>query len=224
MKTLCGMLAIATMFALSACGGMGMGGDGDGNGGGGYDASKAMIDHFKNSGVGPAVACHADPQEGQAWEFTSKTAAGESGSGWMCCKRDGNTAVLENDTGQGYVIAYQVDLTKPATANVVKAWIGKKNGTPEECKVNPPVEATGDAPPANYTTTTEDGSINLAGKDWACTITTTKGEGWESKSWIAKEGWFNCIVKMESAGMEMWLANVRTDCTPWLDWASMKTE
>jgi hypothetical protein len=223
MKKLFGLAAFMAVMALSACGGMP--GTGDGGGNGGYDAAQTMIDHYKTNGVQCWVVVHDNPQEGQAWEYTSKNAAGESMSGWMCCKREGDTAMVEWDMGQGFIIAFMVDLTKKEKANVTKAYIGKKGGAPEECKVVAYVEPTGDAPAPNYTKTEEDGTLNAAGKDWPCTITTLKGEGWESKTWTAKsDGWFGGMLKTEMAGSETVLTTVRTDCKPWLDWAAMKKE
>jgi hypothetical protein len=49
-------------------------------------------------------------------------------------------------------------------------------------------------------------------------VTTTKGDGWESKVWMADNGWFGGMVKMEAGGSATVLTAFGTDAKPLLAW------
>lgn len=238
MKKLMAMMAFAALCSVAACGGGTSGGDsgGDSSGGdsgsSGFDMAQMTIDMYKNGTMKASYWCtvHADPKAGQYWETTSTSNYGGAETkmtmSWQIAKVDGSSAWVESDMGQGYILAYAVDLTKKMEdgANVTKAWIGKKDAKAEEIQVmeykKPEGGTTGEAPKVDVTT--EEVTLNAAGKDWACTLTTTKMEGSESKMWISKDGWFGGMIKMwskMSAGESTTeLTKFGEDGKPWLNW------
>lgn len=237
MKKLMAVMAFAAMCGVAACGG-GMGGGDSGGGdsggsGGGFDMAQMMIDNYKNGTMQAQywVTVHADPKAGQYWETTSTSnfGAGEQKStiAWQVAKVDGSNAWVENDTGQGYILAFAVDLTKKMEdgANVTKAWIGKKGAKAEEIKVMEYKKpegggTTGEAP--KYEMTTEEVTLNAAGKDWACTLTTIKMDGSETKTWVCKDAWFGGTIKtwmkMAAGESSTELTKFGEDGKPWLNW------
>jgi len=238
MKKLMALVAFAAVCSVAACGGgMGggdSGGSGDSGGGdsGGFDMAQMTIDMYKNGTMSATywVTVHADPKAGQYWETTSTSnyGAGETKStmAWGVAKVDGGHAWVENDMGQGYILAYDVDLSKTMEDghNVVKAWIGKKGAKAEEIKVmeykKPEGGTTGEAP--KYEMTTEEVTLNAAGKDWACTLTTTKMDGTEMKTWVCKDAWFGGVIKtwmkMSAGESSSELTKFGEDGKPWLNW------
>lgn len=238
MKKLIALVAFAAVCSVAACGGTPGGGDsgsgcsGGGCSGGGFDMAQMTIDMYKNGTMSAMYWCtvHADPAAGQYWETTSTSnyGAGEQKStmGWQIAKVADGHAWVESDMGQGYILAYEVDLAKKFEdgANVVKAWIGKKGAKAEEIKVmeykKPEGGTTGEAPKAEVTT--EEVTLNAAGKDWACTLTTTKMDGTEMKSWVSKDGWFGGVIKtwmkMSAGESSSELTKFGTDGKAWLAW------
>lgn len=239
MKKLIALVAFAAVCSVAACGGGAStdgGGDtgGDSGGGdtGGFDMAQMTIDMYKNGTMSASYWCtvHADPVAGQYWESTSTSNYGgaetKSTMGWQIAKVDGTNAWVESDMGQGYILAYAVDLTKKMEdgANVTKAWIGKKGAKAEEIKVmeykKPEGGTTGEAPKAEVTT--EEVTLAAAGKDWACTLTTTKMDGTEMKYWVSKDGWFGGMIKswmkMSAGESTTELTKFGTDGKAWLNW------
>lgn len=229
MNKLLGLAMVASMFAVSACGGMPGTGGGDegGNGGGGFDMAQYMIDQYK-SGAQKApywVVVHADVEAGHhaEWTTTSVAAGTETKStmATLACKKEGNNVWVEQDMGMGYIMCSQVDLSKTEGANVVKAWIGKKGEKAEEIQVMEYVKPEGTAGEAPKYETGEE-TIEAAGKNWDCTWMSNKDENVEWKNWTAKQGWFGGLVKnwsKHAAGEStMVLTKVATDGQSWLKW------
>ncbi len=230
-KVFFSMFAMMAIVAMSACGGgdiTGDDGDGCGDGcsgdSGGVDMAEMMMQPYLDGTVKASywIGIHDDPQAGQYWEKTTTMSGMETVNKWVVAARDGDTCIVENDMGQGYALAYKLDLTaEMGDVNVTEAWIGKlgEKGEAIEVMAKPePAETGGEAP--EYETTTEDFSVDLAGMTWTGTLTTTKGDGWESKVWMADNGWFDKVVKMESGAMVTELTAAGEDAEPLLDWAA----
>lgn len=237
MKKLIALVAFAAVFGVASCGGVGVGGDSGGDSGnkdsgGGFDMAQMQIDMYKNGTMQATywVVLHADAAAGQYWETTSISnyGAGEQKAvySWQVAAKDGDNFIVEQDMGQGYILAYLVDPSKKWEdgANVSKAWIGKKDAKPEEIKVmeykKPEGGTTGEAPKAEVTT--EEVTYAAAGKDWACTLTTTKTDSMEMKSWVCKDAWFGGVIKtwmkMAAGESSTELTKFGTDGKPWLNW------
>lgn len=225
MKKLAALIAFVGVIALAACGSMGEeGGDGGCGGGcgGGADMTQMMIDNIKEATH--TVVVHADPVAGQYWETSMEAYGNTTTTRWQVSKVDGSTAIIEHRTttkgaaSSDYVMAYQVDLSKGmGEPNVTKAWIGKPGEAGKELTIMAVAEAgCGGTMPES---TVEDFSnVEMGGGTWSGKCTTMKGEGWESKSWVADNGWFGGMIKMETSGMVTQLTAFGTDATPVLKW------
>lgn len=231
------LVAFMAVLALAACGGTGVGGgDDDGNGGdtggGGdkMDGSQGTIDMYVNGTIEASywIQVHADPKPGQYWETGSEAYGNVMTYRWQVAVVDGSTAVIEQQSKMDseymvsdYVIAYEVNLDAgEGEANVTKAWIGKPGEKPAEIKVMAKPEPTcGGCGTTDYEMTEEDFSgVELGGGTWSGKLVTIKGDGWESKSWTATDGWFGGLIKTEAGGMVTELKAFGDDATPLLDW------
>jgi hypothetical protein len=119
-----------------------------------------------------------------------------------------------------YVIAYQVDTSVAmGEVNVTKAWIGKPGDAGTEIQVMEKPEPVADGTTTNYEMTEEDFTdVEMAGRKWSGKLITIKGDGWESKSWTATDGWFGGVIKTEASGMVTQLTAIGEDAKPLLKW------
>ncbi|MBX3460750.1 MAG: hypothetical protein KF696_12445 [Planctomycetes bacterium] len=226
MKKLFAATAIMGVLALAACGSSGGGDDGgsgcSGGSGGGTDMTQMMVDNIKEASYW--VTVHKDPKAGQYWETSSEAYGSKNTMRWQIAKIDGDIAIVEFQmkskgeySSYDYTTAYQVDLTKGmGEVNVQKAWIGKTGEKGKEIGVMAKPTgcgATGDKP-------TEEpfSGLEMAGGTWSGTIYTMKGDGWESKTWMAENGWFGGMIKSEASGMVTSLTAFGDDAKPLLLW------
>ncbi|MCA8912873.1 MAG: hypothetical protein KDB82_14310 [Planctomycetes bacterium] len=236
MKKVFAFLMFVGVIALAACGSTGGSDDGSGCGGecsGGcsgsskMDNSQSTIDMYVN-GTQKAmywVTVHENPEAGQYWETSSDMSGMKMTTHWQVSKVDGNTAIIEQEQMMDseymvsdYVIAYKVDLSVEAGGvNVTAAWVGKpgEDGTAIEVMEMPEATCGGCAPEVE--STTEDFSdLALADGTWAGKVTTTNMNGTESKVWMADNGWFGGMVKMQSGDYVTELTKYGTDAEPLL--------
>ena len=237
MKKVFALLMCASLIAFAACKGSGSGDDGsDGGcsggcsgGGGKTDSSQGTIDMYVNGTIKASywVTVHADPKVGQYWETSSDAYGTKSTTRWQIANVDGNNVIVENQMKSDseyamsdYVIAYSVDTSVAmGEVNVTKAWIGKPGEAGKEIQVMEKPEPVADGTTTNYETTTEAFTdVEMAGGKWSGTLTTTKGEGWESKVWMADNAWFGGMIKMESGAMVVSLTAYGEDAKPLLKW------
>ncbi|MCB9931968.1 MAG: hypothetical protein H6841_00940 [Planctomycetes bacterium] len=189
----------------SACGG----GTNSGNACGGTDMADMMIKMYldKQQKASPFVALHKVVTVGQYWETTSEYVQGtKSVTKWQVSAKAAGTKsefIIENDMGMGYIIAYQVDAWAEAgQPNVKKAWIGKPGDKPQEIEVMEwkPGEA-GEAGAINGIVLREDfKGLELAGHKFDGELTIVKSDGNTTRTWVAGNGWFNQVIKMEMNG------------------------
>ncbi|MCA8946324.1 MAG: hypothetical protein KDB29_08860, partial [Planctomycetes bacterium] len=66
--------------------------------------------------------------------------------------------------------------------------------------------------------TTEDFDLEMAGGSWQGTVTTTTMNGTESKTWVADNGWFGGMIKMQSGDYVNELTAFGDDAEPLLAW------
>jgi hypothetical protein len=224
MKTFAALIAFVGVIALAACGSTG---GGDRDGGGGTDNSATQINMYKDGTMKApyTVAVHENPEAGQYWETTMDANGMKMTTRWQIAKVDGGTAIVEQQNkseaswgSHNFVIAYEVDLSKGmGEANVNKAWIGKPGEKGEEIAVSEMQTGTGETP--QYETSEAPFSDEeFGGGKWSGKVTTTKGDGWESKVWMADNGWFGGMVKMEAGGSATVLTAFGTDAKPLLAW------
>jgi hypothetical protein len=236
MKTVFALLMFASLIAFGACKGGGTSDDGGESGcsGGGcgsskMDSTQGTIDMYVNGTIKASywVTVHADPKTGQYWETSSEAYGTKMTNRWQIANVDGGTVIVENQMKSDgeyamsdYVIAYQVDTSVAmGEVNVTKAWIGKPGEAGKEIQVMEKPEPVADGTTTNYETTTEDFSdVELAGAKWSGKLTTTKGDGWESKMWVADNGWFGGVIKTEAGGMVTQLTAFGEDAKPLLKW------
>ncbi len=172
------------------------------------DMTRMIIRNVKK--VSYRVSVHKDVEVGQYWQTESEMYGSKNTFRWQVTQVDGDTAIIEFQmTGKSehskydYVTAYKIDLTKKVgEANVTKAWIGRPGTTAREVGVMAKPEASDDAG-APYIETKDENFADLefAGAKWSGKVISLKGDGWESKSWIADVGWFDGIIKNEVGGM-----------------------
>jgi hypothetical protein len=222
MKTLAALIAFVGVIALAACGSTG-GGDGGGcGGGGGSDMTDTMVDNVKEATH--TIGIHANAEAGQYWETSSEAYGTTTTMRWQVSKVEGSSAIVEmRMTAKGpasydYVTAYEVDTSKgQGEPNVTKAWVGKPGEAGKEIAVM--AVQSGGCNTANYEKSEEDfADVEMAGGKWSGKIVTMKGEGWESKSWMAENGWFGGVIKTEAGGMVTSLTAFGTDASPILKW------
>ncbi len=229
MKKLLALVAFMGVLALAACGGTGGGGDsGDGgcggcSGSGGTDMTQMMIDNIKETTYW--VTVHKDAKAGQYWETSSEAYGSKNTTRWQIAKVDGDVAIVEMQmkskgeySSYDYVTAYQVDTSVAmGEVNVQKAWIGKAGEKGKEIGVmaKPAPVCGGKAP---ETTEEPFADLELGGGKWSGKIITMKGDGWESKTWMADNGWFGGMIKSEVSGMVTALSAFGEDAKPLLSW------
>ena len=241
MKKFFGFLMFVGVIALAACGSTGGGDDGSGCGeacGGGscggsskMDSSQSTIDMYVNGTIKAQywVQVHAEPKAGQYWETAGEAYGTTSTQRWQVAKVDGDMAVIEwemkSDSEYAmsdYIIAFQVDLsvTTAGDVNVSKAWIGKPGEAGAEIAVMEKPDATCGGATSDYEITNEDFTdVEMGGGKWSGNLQTIKGEGFEMKTWTAKDGWFNGVIKTEMNGAtQSELKAFGEDATPLLKW------
>jgi hypothetical protein len=237
------MLAVLLVcgLALNACksGKSEDKGDGGGNGcgsancgtacGGGTDMADSVIKMYKDGTMkaSPFVVLHSYVSVGQTWGVTSSFGGQKSETRWQVSAKAAGTKsefIIEHDMGQGYILAYQVDSWAEAgKQNVKKAWIGKPGEKPEEIQVMEWTAPTnGGKAEINGIVLREDFSnLELAGETFKGELTIVKADGNTSKTWIASNGWFGGLVKMESNGdvvMELTTYKFHEKPDTWLKW------
>lgn len=240
MKKFFGFLMFVGVIALAACGSTGGGDDGGACGeacGGGscggsskMDSSQSTIDMYVNGTIKAQywVTLHEGAAAGQYWETSGEAYGTTTTQRWQVAKVDGDMAIVEwemkSDSEYAmsdYVIAFAVDttVTTPGDVNVTQAWIGKPGEAGQEISIMEKVDATCGGT-SDYEVTTEDFTdVEAGGGKWSGTLTTTKGEGFEMKSWAAKDGWFGGIIKTEMNGAtQSELTAFGEDATPLLAW------
>ena len=232
-------LMFVGVMAMAACGGTPGSDDGSecgggecGGGDGGsskMDNSQSTIDMYANGTMKAMywVQLHADPAAGQYWETSSEMSGMVMTNRWQVAAVDGDTAIVENQSKMDseymvsdYVIAYQVDLTvtEPGAVNVTKAWIGKPGEKGAEIEIMEKPEATCGGCAPEVESTTEDFDLEMAGGSWQGTVTTTTMNGTESKTWVADNGWFGGMIKMQSGDYVNELTAFGDDAEPLLAW------
>lgn len=189
------------------------------------DMTDMMLEHIKEALY--VVTMHKDPKVGQYWESGSEAYGSTTTTRWQVAKLDGTTAIVEYQLKSvseyvkyDYVLAYEVDLSKAAgEANVTKAWVGKPGAKGNKIDVMAkPKGATKADKPAEEKFT----DLELAGGKWSGTVYTYKGDGWESKTWMAENGWFGGLIKSEAAGFVTELKKYGEDAKPLLKWDEEK--
>lgn len=234
MKKVFALIAFVGVIALAACGSTGGGDDGEacsggcggcGDGGDKMDTSQSTIDSYLNGTIKASywVQLHEGAAAGQYWETTMSMAGDMTMSTrWQIAKMDGDMAIVENQMAMDgpymmsdYVIAYSVDTTKGmGEANVTAAWIGKPGEKGQEIEVMEMPEATCGGCSAPEPETEEFSGVELAGGTWEGTIYINGG----AKTWMASNGWFGGMIKMESEGANTELTAFGEDAEPLLAW------
>lgn len=225
------MLVVALAFV--GCRSSGDSGDSSACGseacGGGSDMAEMMINMYLDGTqkASPWVAMHSVVHVGQLWEVTSNFGGQQSVNKWQVSSKAPGTKsefIVENDMGQGYIIAYQVDAwAEVGKPNVSKAWIGKPGEEPQEIEIMEWKPATDGetAKPNGIVLTEEYSNLEMAGGTFEGDLTTVKADGNTTKTWMADNGWFNKLIKMESNGdvvMELTGYDFNEKPDTWLKW------
>ncbi|MBK8206981.1 MAG: hypothetical protein IPK87_09360 [Planctomycetes bacterium] len=205
------LLALLLVGVMAACktsdknsGGGGTGGCGGGENacGAETDVAQLMIDQYLNGTqkASPWVALHETVSVGQMWHVESDFGAGKSTDKWQVVAKPGKSEfIIENLSAQGVVLAYQVDAWADAgKPNVKKAWIGKEGAEPKEIKVAEWKAGTGEAGEAPGIVVREDfANVEMGGKKFDGEVIIVKDSGNTTKTWIAKNGWFSKLIRMD---------------------------
>ncbi|MCA8937554.1 MAG: hypothetical protein KDB68_15260 [Planctomycetes bacterium] len=213
----------------SACGGSECGGNDGGESAGANDAAvDATIKMYTDGTMkaAPFVAMHSFVSVGQYWEVTNNFGGMKSVNKWQVSAKAAGTKsefIVESDNGQGYILAYQIDAWAGAgKPNVTKAWIGKAGEEPKEIKIMEWKKAEGGATaPSGIVLTEEFSDIEMCGESFNGDLTTVKSDGNTTKTWIAENGWFNKLIKMEMNGdtvMELTGCDFNEKPEVWLKW------
>lgn len=237
MKKVFAFLMFAGVIALAACstttdsdGGDGGECSGGCSGSSKMDNSQSTIDMYTAGTMKASywVQLHADPAAGQYWETSSEMSGMVMTSRWQIAKVDGDMAIVEQQSKMDseymvsdYVLAFQVDLsvTEPGAVNVTKAWVGKPGEKGAEIEIMEKPEATcGGCAPEVDSVTEDFSDLELAGGKWSGKVTTTTVSGTESKVWMADEGWFGGMIKMQSGDYVNELTAFGTDAEALLAW------
>ena len=179
----------------------------------------------------PYVVLHEFVAVGQYWETTSTFGGTSSVNKWQVTAKAAGTKsefIVENDMGQGYVLAYQVDAwAEQGKPNVSKAWIGKPGEEPKEVELMQwDTASSGAAGEFNGIVLREDFSgVKMAGKEFEGELVIVKSDGSTTKTWSASNGWFSKVIKMEMNGdTVVELTGVKFEEKPeaWLKWEADK--
>ncbi|MBZ0136041.1 MAG: hypothetical protein K8I27_06675 [Planctomycetes bacterium] len=233
MKKVFALIAFMGVIALAACGSTVGGDDGDscggcgctGGGGDKMDSSQSTIDMYVNGTIKASywVQVHEGAEAGQYWETTMKMAGDMTmTSRWQVAAKDGDTVVVENQNKMDgpymvsdYVLAYQVDTSKGmGEVNVTAAWIGKPGEKGQAIEIMEKPEPTCGGCAGEQPETEDFSGVELAGGTWEGTIYISGA----SKTWMASNGWFNGMIKMESGDTVNELTAFGTDAEPLLAW------
>lgn len=231
---LCALAMVAMLTACKSSGGTtdnGSGGSDNGKSGesAAPDMSDTMIKMYADGQMKAShwVAIHDSVSTGQSWEVSSDFGAGASSSTWQVVKMRGKGEfIVENDTGQGYVLAYRVDTwAEVGKPNVKEAWIGKKGEEPKKIEVmeyKPAEGGTAQPVESKAKVTSEKFSdVKMGGKTFEGELTTIEDSGNTTKTWIATNGWFNRVIRMDMNGktvMELKKAHFDEKAPSWLKW------
>lgn len=204
----------------------------------GDQTTDMIVDMYTNGTMKASyyVAVHKDPAAGQYWVTKHSSKFGDYESNmtmaWQVAKVIGTNAIVENDVGQGYVLAYEVDLAKKEGEfdNVKRAWIGKPGKAPKEIQVmevaKPDPDAGGVEAPQPEPVTEDYSGLKLAGGVWSGKKTTFKMDNYTSTTWMADKGWFGGMVKMEYSMANgtgtIVLEQFGDDGEAWLKWDEVK--
>lgn len=167
------------------------------------DVADMMIKMYEDGQMqaSPIIVMHEIVNVGQQWHVESDFGAGASVDKWQVIKKVGRSEVIvEQLTGQGYVLAYQVDTWADAgKPNVSKAWVGKHGGEPKEIKVMKlePGSAGGEASEPGFMMKAKFYGVEMGGKTWAGETIAVSDEGYKSKTWVADSGWFSKVIRMD---------------------------
>lgn len=245
MKSVLCMMALALLVTLAGCkttndkgsGGSDNGKSDSGKSGGetkATDMSDTMIKMYVDGQMkaSPFVAIHEVVSTGQMWEVTSDFGAGKSASLWQIVKMSGRGEfIVENDTGQGYVLAYRVDSWADAgQPNVKEAWVGKKGQEPRKIEVMEWKPASGTAAPVESkakVTNEKFADVKMGGKTFEGDLTIVEDGGNTTKTWVASNGWFNRVIRMDMNGktvMELTSAHFDEKVKPLLQWEKPKAK
>lgn len=172
------------------------------------DQAAAMVKLFTDGTINasPWIALHSVVSVGQIWHVESDFGAGKYTDMWQVVKKTGrSTVIVEHCNGQGVVLAYEVDAWAEAgKPNVSRAWVGKKGDEPKEIKLAEWKEGTGAGGQAAGITVREDfGGVEMAGKTFHGELTIIKDSGNTTKIWVAKNGWFNNLIRMDMSDKTM---------------------
>ncbi|MCB9893428.1 MAG: hypothetical protein H6839_03155 [Planctomycetes bacterium] len=211
-----------------ACGESACGGSCNG-GGGSTDMADMMIKMYTEGQqkASPFVVLHEFVSVGQYWEVTSSFGGQKSVNKWqVAAKAEGTKSefIVENDMGQGYILAYQVDAwAEQGKPNVKRAWIGKPGEEPQEIEVMDWKDTNGGTTPEfNGIVLKEDfKGVELAGKKFDGELVIVKSDGNTTKTWTAENGWFSKVIKMEMNGdvvMELTGVSFDEKVEAWLKW------
>lgn len=200
------------------------------------DVTQSTIDMYLN-GTQKAmywVTVHENPEAGQYWETVSDLNGMKMTNRWNVAKVDGDTAIIECEFKMDseymvsdYVLGYKVDLTvEMGKANVTKAWIAKPGDEGQEVKVMemPESNDADDGEPEFESKTEDFADMELAGGKWSGKVTTTTYDGTESKVWMADNGWFGGMIKMQSGDYVVALSAFGTDGKALLKWKEEKED
>ncbi|MDC1142421.1 hypothetical protein OAU50_04970 [Planctomycetota bacterium] len=222
MKKFIALMAVVAMLGLAACGSTGIGGGDNcgGSCGGPADSSATTLEYMTEATYW--VQLHADPVVGQYWETTMEANGMTMTNRWQVVKVDGDSAVIENQMKMdseyavsNYVLAYEVNLAAgEGEANVTKAWKGLPGEAGTEMDIMAKPEATGCAGCAPEVQEEDFSGLEIAGGTFEGKIYTTE----YAKTWMASNGWFGGMVKMEAGENITELTAMGDDATALLTW------
>lgn len=169
------------------------------------------------------IAVHGNPKAGQYWVTTTYSLGMAFVTRLQIVSIKDDKAIIEQakvlivDNGKAYYVhALEVNLTaKEGEDNVLKAWLGKPGGKGEEVEIDQqgPV-LRGDEPEGDDEEFSE---MPLAGKMWAGKYYKNTKGSIEYNTWIAKDGYFDGLIKYSVAGSITVLSDCGDDAEALLD-------